>query len=179
MPRPLIPAETIYEAALALVEEGGIDALNMRSLTARLHCSTKTIYQQVGNREKLERGLVAYAFERMTLEFAPGETAAESVAAFATTLRSALLASPGLAGVMTTADREVVIGYAVQLVEALRSHGLSGHDAVEAAGIVSHVTLSMTLSDIRAPGQWDRPEVFETAVRWVAQGLLHDHPEAS
>lgn len=177
MPRPLISAETIYEAALALVEDGGIDALSMRNLTASLRCSTKTIYQQVGNREDLERGLVAYAFGRMSLGFTPGMTASKTITAFASTLRSVLLASPGLAALMTTADRHAIVEYAVQLVDALKAHGLREHDAVEAAGIINHVTLSMTLSDISAPGEWDRPEVFDTALRWLVLGLLKDYPK--
>ena len=177
VPRPLISAETIYEAALTLIEEGGIDALNMRNLTASLRCSTKTIYQQVGNREDLERGLIAYAFGQMSLQFTPGKTASKSITAFASTLRSALLADPGLAALMTTADRDAIVEYAVQLVDALKGHGLREHDAVEAAGIVNHVTLSMTLADISAPGEWDRPEVFDTALRWLIQGLLKDYPK--
>ena len=86
-------------------------------------------------------------------------------------LRSALTARPDLCSLMTTADRGVVIGYVVQLIPVLARHGFSHDDAVGACGILVHVTLSMTLADMAAPGQWDDPEVFDTTIRWLINGM--------
>ena len=41
MPRPLIPAEVIYERALALLDAEGADALSARRLAADLGISTE------------------------------------------------------------------------------------------------------------------------------------------
>ena len=65
MPRPLIPAEVIYERALALLDAEGADALSARRLAADLGISTRTLYEQVGPREKLIRTLVARHFSRL------------------------------------------------------------------------------------------------------------------
>ena len=59
MAKPLIPVDVIYEHALALIDAEGAEALNARRLAADLKCSTRTLYQQVGNREELIRALVA------------------------------------------------------------------------------------------------------------------------
>jgi AcrR family transcriptional regulator len=174
--KPLLSAEEIYDGALAVLEQEGAGALNTRCLAAHLHCSLKTLYQQVGNREAMIRGLIAHAFRRMGLEFEPAPEAAQGIRNWAMTLRAALLAHPALASLMTVDDRDAIIEYALQLIETLGRHGLSEGEAATVAGIVNHMTLSMTLSDIRAPGECGQPEVFDTALRWLIQGIQHDHP---
>jgi AcrR family transcriptional regulator len=58
----LISVETIYDGTLRVLDAEGADGLKARNLAARLHCSTRTLYEQVGNCEALIRGLVAHAF---------------------------------------------------------------------------------------------------------------------
>jgi len=172
MAKPLIPVDTIYDAALEVLETEGVSALNARNLTARLHCSTQTLYQQVGKRDQMIRGVVRHAFARMELDFEPGAEAGETIRRWATTLRAELLAHPALTTLMTVEDRVVVEDYGAHLITALRGHGFSKAQSVRVAGIISHITVSMTHSDILAPGPWDRPEVFETAVEWLVEGML-------
>jgi AcrR family transcriptional regulator len=62
--KPLISAETIYDKALRVLEAEGVKGLTARNLASRLRCSAKTLYQQVGNREALIRGLVAHFWRR-------------------------------------------------------------------------------------------------------------------
>lgn len=176
MPKPLISAETIYDEALRVLDEEGIEGLNARNLTARLRCSSKTLYQQVGIREQMERGIVAHAFAGLQLQFEGSDDWEDGIAAWCLSLRQVLLDRPALAALMSTADRDVLVGYAMQLVAMLVEHGFSHHDAIEVAGLLNHVTLSMTLSDIKAPGEWDRPSTFETAIRWLTVGIRVEHP---
>jgi hypothetical protein len=53
----------------------------------------------------------------------------------------------------------------------LTSHGFSHDEAVRACGILVHVTLSMTLADMAAPGEWDEPDVFDTTIQWLITGM--------
>jgi AcrR family transcriptional regulator len=171
LPKPLLSAEEIFDEALRVLDEEGADGLTIRNLAGRLRCSNKTLYQQVGAHDVLIRGVVARAFAQLELAFcADGEwqVAAES---WCMALRSALLDHPDLCKLMTTADRGVIVDYAAQLVEVLQRCGFSHGQAVRAAGILTHVTLSMTLSDVAAPGQWDDPRVFATTVTWLLQGI--------
>ncbi|CAN5421428.1 hypothetical protein BH09ACT12_BH09ACT12_21290 [soil metagenome] len=171
MAKPLISAESIYDEALEVLTTEGAAGLNARNLSARLRCSTKTLYNQVGNREAMMRGLVAHAFATIDLEFDPGETWQASVRAWAMALRSVLLARPDLGRLMTTSDRPVVIGYVTRLIRILTTHGFSDEFAVRSGGVLVHVTLSMTLADLAAPGEWDRPDVFATTVEWLIAGM--------
>ena len=177
MAKPLISPESIYDAALTILETGGASALTARALTATLHCSTKTLYQQVGNRDQMIRGTVAHAFALMKLEFRPGPDITSTIHGWATTLRSAFLAHPALAGLLDRGDRGVIVDYAMPLVQALGGEGLDDRAAVHVAGVLSHVTMSMILTDAHAPGEWDHPEVFETTLRWLLVGLLAEYPQ--
>ncbi|WP_019929137.1 TetR/AcrR family transcriptional regulator [Nocardia sp. BMG111209] len=177
MPKPLLSAEAIFDEALRILAEEGAAGLTIRTLAARLRCSNKTLYQQVGSYEVLVRGVVARAFARLELGFAADavwEVAAES---WCTELRAALLANPDLCTLMTIADRDVVIDHVHRLMTVLERDGFSHSRAVEAGGILAHVTLSMTLSDVAAPGEWDDPRVFATTVRWLVHGMALSRAE--
>jgi AcrR family transcriptional regulator len=171
VPKPLLSADAIFDEALQVLAEEGAAGLTIRNLAARLRCSNKTLYRQVGTHEVLIRGVVARAFAQLELAFSahsPWEVAVES---WCMALRAALLDHPDLCKLMTTADRNVVVDYVGQLMTVLEEDGFSHSQAVRAGGILAHVTLSMTLSDVAAPGQWDDPRVFATTVQWLIQGI--------
>jgi AcrR family transcriptional regulator len=171
VPKPLLSADAIFDEALRVLAEEGAAGLTIRNLAGRLKCSNKTLYQQVGSREVLVRGVVARAFAQLELAFsndAPWEAAVES---WCTALRAELLAHTDLCMLMTTADRDVVVDHVGQLMAVLERDGFTHGQAVRAGGILAHVTLSMTLSDVAAPGQWDDPRVFATTVQWLIEGM--------
>jgi AcrR family transcriptional regulator len=96
-PRPPLDLDRIAEAALALVDEGGLTALSMRKLGARLGVEAMTLYHYVKRKEDLLDLLV----ERAALIGARGAEDAgldwrERLAAHARRLRAALLAHPNL-----------------------------------------------------------------------------------
>ncbi len=107
----------------------------------------------------------------MELDFHPGPDWQSSLTAWAHTLRSALLARPYLGRLMTPEDRDATITYVLRLVDVLRDHGFSQGRAIEVAGNVGHWTISSTLLDLRAPGEWDHPERFEATLHWLVSGI--------
>ncbi|CAN5466822.1 hypothetical protein BH09ACT12_BH09ACT12_33420 [soil metagenome] len=169
--RSPVTARQIYAEALRILDDEGLGALNARTLTARLSCSTKTLYQLVGNRDAMIRGIVAHAFAGMDLEFKPAPDWQSSVTSWARTLHSALLARPYLGRLMTPEDREATVGYVMRLVDVLVAHGFRTRTAIEVAGNVGHWTISSTLLDLRAPGEWDHPERFEATLDWLVRGI--------
>jgi AcrR family transcriptional regulator len=171
VPKPLLSADAIFDEALRALAEQGAAGLTIRNLAARLRCSNKTLYQQVGTHEVLVRGVVARAFAQLELAFSTHSSWEVAVESWCMALRAALLDHPDLCKLMTTADRDVIVDYAAQLIAVLQRDGFSPNQSVQAAGILTHVTLSMTLSDVAAPGQWDDPRVFATTVAWLIQGM--------
>ena len=62
MAKPLISVDAIFTRALELLDAEGAGALNARRLAGELRCSTRTLYQQVGNREQFDSGVGEPAF---------------------------------------------------------------------------------------------------------------------
>ena len=58
--------EEIVSAAMALVREGGMEALTARALGERLGTSAKPIFTQFQNMEELERAVLQEASKRYT-----------------------------------------------------------------------------------------------------------------
>jgi len=56
--RPPIPVGRIVDAALQIIDEGGMDALSMRSLAKHLNSSTATLYRHFPTREALARSVI-------------------------------------------------------------------------------------------------------------------------
>src|SRR5207249_7742808 len=67
--KPLLSADAIFDEALCVLAEEGAAGLTIRNLAARLRCSNKTLYQQIGSHEVLVRGVVARAFAQLVLAF--------------------------------------------------------------------------------------------------------------
>jgi AcrR family transcriptional regulator len=164
-------ADEVYAEALRILDEQGLPGLNARNLTSRLSCSTKTVYQLVGNRHAMVRGIVAAAFAEMDLQFKPAASWQDSTKSWSRTLHAELLARPYLGTLMTLEDRDATVSYVVRLVDVLVEHGLRRRTAVGIAGNVGHWTISSTLLDLRAPGEWDHPARFEETLDWLVRGI--------
>lgn len=65
-PEPLSP-ERIYAAALALTDEGGLEALSMRRLGVALGVDPMAIYHHVPNKQALFHGVVRSVFSALPM----------------------------------------------------------------------------------------------------------------
>lgn len=87
--------DSIADAALALVDRDGPDALSMRTLAAELGFATMTLHRHVGSREELLDAMV----DRVTLRIAAGDDDGEwheQYAALFQRLHQVMVAHPGL-----------------------------------------------------------------------------------
>jgi AcrR family transcriptional regulator len=182
MPRPLIPVEEIYDRALALLDSEGAGALNARRLAADLKISTRTLYQQVGTREKLIRQLVAQHFSRLKLDFREYDTWESTASHWCLALREALRAHPFLTELMTIDDREAVTDYVDDLLKATVRAGIPRGLAVECCRALVTVTINHAIFEVRAlrePEHSPRSAVetariaenFPMTIRWILAGV--------
>jgi AcrR family transcriptional regulator len=169
-------ADAIYARALTLLDEEGLAGISARRLAAELRCSTKTLYQQVGNQDQLIRELVARHFAALRLDFAEADTWQESAMRWCRAVRTALLAHPHLSGLMTFDDREPIAAYVDQLLKVLISAGVPPALARNSCRVLVHTTISLTGAEIAADGHSPEvfAEVFENTVRWVVLGIQAD-----
>jgi AcrR family transcriptional regulator len=171
--KPLLSADAIYDEALRALAAEGPAGLAARSLSARLRCSTKTLYRQVGNRDELIRGVVSRAFASIELDFSTDTSWQDSVRSWCQALRGALVQRPGLTSLMTISDSDVVITYVTRLIRVLKRYGFTEKEAVDACNVLVHVALSLTVTDIAV--HEDTPEIFDTTIDWLIQGMASSH----
>jgi AcrR family transcriptional regulator len=182
MPRPLIPVEVIYERALALLDAEGADALSARRLAADLGISTRTLYEQVGPREKLIRTLVARHFSRLQLDFHEHDGWQSTALQWCLALHETLRSHPFLTELMTIADREAVTLYVNKLLKSMVRAGVPRALAVECCRALVTVTINHTIIEVRALREPEHsPENaaeaakiaanFPMTIRWILDGV--------
>jgi AcrR family transcriptional regulator len=66
--RRAVAVDHIYAAATDLIARGGLDAFDIDSLAARVHCSRATIYRHVGGKAQIRDAVLVRAAERIVDE---------------------------------------------------------------------------------------------------------------
>jgi AcrR family transcriptional regulator len=182
MAKPLIPVEEIYAHALDLLDAEGPDALTTRRLAAELKISTRTLYQQVGNREELIRALVARHFSQVRLDFHEYGDWETTALRWCLALRDALLAHPYLTELMTIDDRKAVVDYLDELIKATLREGIPHSLALECCRALVNMTINHSVVAVRAMRE---PKLsrdtlaesrrieknFPMSVRWILAGV--------
>ena len=185
MAKPLIPVEDIYERALQLIDAEGAQALNARRLAADLRCSTRTLYQQVGNREELIRALVNRHFSQLQLDFHEYDTWESTAAQWSRALHDALQAHPFLSQLMTVDDRGAVTSYVDKLLKSLVSAGLDRRLATECCRSLANTTINHAIIEAQAVRQVPparaggldakkRQRSFLRTIDWIIAGVRQD-----
>jgi AcrR family transcriptional regulator len=182
MAKPLIPVDVIYEHALALIDEEGAEALSARRLAADLKCSTRTLYQQVGNREELIRALVGRHFSQLRLDFHEYGTWEATAVQWSLALHDALQAHPFLTELMNVDDRGAVTSYVNKLLKSLVQAGIDRRLATDCCRSLVNTTINHTIVEAQALRQAPptragvsdakkRHQSYLRTIDWVVAGV--------
>ncbi|MEJ3652582.1 TetR family transcriptional regulator [Actinomycetes bacterium KLBMP 9759] len=136
--QPRLTRRAILAAALALVDEHGLDALSMRKLASELGVDPMSIYHHLPNKAAIVSGLVGEVFSRMPLELPEG-TWEERVRAWASGYRGLAHAHPNLVLQIVTdsaAVSEAAIAISEPLYAALDAAGLAPEEVIAAADTI-------------------------------------------
>jgi AcrR family transcriptional regulator len=185
MAKPLIPVDVIYEHALALIDAEGARALNARRLASDLKCSTRTLYQQVGNREELIRALVDRHFSQLQLDFHEYDTWEPTAEHWSLALHDALHAHPFLTQLLTVDARSAVTSYVDKLLKSLVRAGLDRRLATECCRSLANTTINHTIVEAQAMGQGPatrasgldakkRQRSFLRTIDWIIAGVRQE-----
>jgi AcrR family transcriptional regulator len=115
-PRPRLDRDRALRAAIALADEGGMGAVTMRKLAARLGVEAMSLYHHVASKDDLLDGMVDLVFAEVHVP-EPGAGWREAMRQRTTSMRQTLADHP----------------WAIGLMESRRSPGpatLRHHDAV-------------------------------------------------
>lgn len=185
MAKPLIPAEVIYEYALALIDAEGAQALSTRRLAGELKCSTRTLYQQVGNREELIRALVGRHFSQLQLYFHEYQTWESTALQWSIALHDALQAHPFLTQLMTFDDHGAVASYVNKLLKSLITAGIDRRLATDCCRSLVSTTINHTIVEAQAlrhapltragsPDSKKRQRSFLQTIDWIIAGVRQE-----
>jgi AcrR family transcriptional regulator len=142
MPRAGLAADTVVDAAAALADADGLDALTLARLASELGVQPPSLYAHVRGLPDLRRRLAGRGARELAAALAgaaAGRARGDALAAVARAYRDYAVAHPGTyaaaqrATDLDPADGEAAVGV---VLAVLRGYGLEGHDAVHAARIV-------------------------------------------
>jgi AcrR family transcriptional regulator len=132
VPRNTLSRDRVVEAALALLDERGFDAVTMPSLAKRLGVGTMSLYRHVADKDDLIDAVAARVLGGVEV---PGGDAADwkgRVVGYLRALRAATLAHPALSRIL--AERGLTVGPVFEQLEGahavLRAAGFSDEGAV-------------------------------------------------
>ncbi|MFF2493458.1 TetR/AcrR family transcriptional regulator [Agromyces sp. NPDC058064] len=137
-PRRTVSRDDLIEAAIALVERDGLDALTMRRLAAELDRAPMSLYTHVRNRDDLVDAIVARLIERLELREVPGEPWQETVRRTLRSYRDLAVRLPHSFELLALApyDASPVATHLVAVVASLERAGLDAAEARQILGIV-------------------------------------------
>ena len=148
-PRRALTRERVVAEALAIIGAGGVDALGMRALAARLGVVPGALYRHVRSKEQLCDLVVDGVLAEVDCR--PGRSPgwAGQVKVLAGRLRAVLESHPGIAGLLKT--RDPLGPHSLALAEAflapLQQAGLPARQTALAFSLIYDYTLGFALSD--------------------------------
>ncbi|QIM22766.1 TetR family transcriptional regulator [Phycicoccus sp. HDW14] len=156
--RPRLDRASVVDAALATLEERGLDGLSGHAVARRLGVRQPALYHHFRGMADLLDATAATVLDRSHTDRlpAPGDTWADFLTRNARSLRRAMLSvRDGARLVASSGSRAPNVANAVAQVAFLESEGFGGPEAVLAFIAVSRYTIGSTLEQQSAPGGSD------------------------
>jgi AcrR family transcriptional regulator len=151
--RAPLSRERVLRAALTLADEGGGEALSMRSLGKKLGVEAMSLYNHVANREDIVDGLVDIVFSEIDVP-APGETDWKSaMRRRAISAREVLNRHRWAVGLMESrmSPGPENLRYHNAVMGCLREAGFPFRDAVHAYSVLDAYTYGFALQEKSLP----------------------------
>jgi AcrR family transcriptional regulator len=158
--KPPLSEEAIVDAALAILQAEGLDAVSMRRLARALDTGASSLYVYVPNRE----GLLSLMFDRVIaeIELEPPDPSRWRAQLHSLLLRmhQALIAHPGIAALTLTdpATTETMLAFIENLLGILLAGGVDVQDAAWACDTVVLLVTGAAHEEEMRRGNTDNPQ---------------------
>jgi len=174
--RPRLSRERVLEAAMTVADEGGIDALTIRSLAQSLGVKPMSVYYYVANKDEILDGIVDLVFSQIELPRADGDWRAE-IHRRAHSERRVLRAHPWAIGLMEsrTTPGPATVRHHDAVIATLRGAGFSHALTAHAYALLDSYTYGFALQEVGLPfeGSDSVAEIAEPIMERFATG---DYP---
>ena len=187
-----LDADQIVAAAISILREEGLDAVSMRSVSARLGVSPVPLYSRVGNKESLIDAIA----DQLLADLAPPSAADEPWTAYAARWAAELRVRLRLmhdSRLIVTPRRQAYVEASRPLVESMRRAGLAADAAVQACRLIMWATVGFVALEagaapppvgarrqMRSGGDAggvsaeDADALFALHIRYLIEGIARD-----
>ncbi len=160
----------IIDAALAITQAEGLDAVTMRRVAAELDTGAASLYVYVRNRDELLRAMLDRVAGTVPLVTPQPERWREQVHDLMRAFREALEAHPGMAGVLVGEPpaSENALAAVENLLGLLFAGGIASQDASWAVDILMLiVTATAAEADVRRAAGYATDTSFDDAIAGI------------
>jgi AcrR family transcriptional regulator len=175
-PETSLSRDQVLDAGTELLESGGVDAVTIRGLAAKLAVAPTAIYWHVGNKQDLLDALTDRVIARLGGVSVRGTGPSSRIISIARALRQTLLERPDLVALVHRQGRTAELFQPARrvLVRELTDGGVDGADAALAVQAVLNLVVGSVLLDRQLERQ---PAQRLTAEELWSPGDAPGHPE--
>ena len=174
--KPRVSRERVLDAALALADEGGLAAVTMASVGARLGVEAMSLYRHIGNKEEMLDGLV----DRVFAEIEVPEDASDwrdALRRRAVSANEALRRHPWAIGLMESRAQPgpATLGHHDAMVAILFRAGFDGGGATRVYNVLDSYIYGFALQEATLPfsGPEEMASQSEQMLAAVADAYPH------
>ena len=158
--KPKVSREQVLDAALTLADEGGLAAVTMASVGARLGVEAMSLYRHIGNKEEMLDGLVDRVFAEIEVP-ADASDWREALRRRAVSAHAALQRHPWAIGLMESRAQPgpATLGHHDAMLALLFRAGFDGRGATRVYNLLDSFIYGFALQEATLP--FSSPEEME------------------
>jgi AcrR family transcriptional regulator len=173
--KPKVSREQVLDAALELADEGGLAAVTMASVGARLGVEAMSLYRHIGNKEEMLDGLVDRVFAEIEVPADAGDWR-EALHRRANAVRDALRRHPWAIGLMESRAQPgpATLGHHDAMLALLFAAGFDGRRAVRVYNLLDSYIYGFALQEATLP--FSSPDEMEALSEQMLAAMADAYP---
>src|ERR671914_1798613 len=150
--KPRVSREQVLDAALEIADTGGLSAVTMASVGARLGVEAMSLYRHIGNKDEMLDGLVDKVFAEIEVP-ADARDWREALRRRAISVREALRRHPWAIGLMESRSQPgpATLGHHDAMVGLLLRAGFDGRGATRVYNLLDSYIYGFALQEATLP----------------------------
>lgn len=173
--RPRVSREQVLDAALELADEGGVAAVTMASVGARLGVEAMSLYRHIGNKEELLDGLVDRVFAEIEVP-ADARDWRDALRRRAVSAHAALRRHPWAIGLMESRSQPgpATLGHHDAMIAILFRAGFDGRRVVRVYNLLDSYIYGFALQEATLP--FSSPEEMASMSEQMLAAVADSYP---
>lgn len=173
--RPRVSREQVLDAALELADEGGLAAVTMAGVGARLGVEGMSLYRHIGNKEEMLNGLVDRVFTEIEVP-ADARDWREALRRRAVSAHAALRRHPWAIGLMESRSQPgpATLGHHDAMVAILLGAGFDGRGATRVYNVLDSYVYGFALQEATLP--FSSPEEMASMSEQMLAAVAESYP---